>query len=99
MNDSNQTEFTVLDEAAIETRETLKAVVISVLNLEISRGQIDADSNLFSLGIDSMTVVGLVIAIEEEFGVQIPEDMLAANVFERFENLFVLIRSQQKLLG
>jgi acyl carrier protein len=98
MNDSNQTEITVVDEAAVETRETLKAVVIAVLNLEISRGQIDADSNLFSLGIDSMTVVSLVIAIEEEFGVQIPEDMLAASVFERFENLFVLIRSQQQLL-
>lgn len=97
MNDMNKTQVVVLDEAAIEIRETLKAVVISVLNLELNREQIEVDSNLFSLGIDSMTVVSLVIAIEEEFGVQIPENLLAASVFERFENLFDLTLNQKQL--
>lgn len=82
-------------DAVIETRETLKAVIINILNLNIARNQIKEQSNLFDLGIDSMTVVSLVIAIEEEFGVQLPENLLSAATFERVDNLTRLILEQK----
>lgn len=44
-------------------------------------------SNLKSLGLDSMSSIELLVNIEKEFNIQIPDTMLTPATFENFENL------------
>ena len=67
--------------------EGLKDIIAEVLNLDPGTGLIGEDTNLFDLGIDSMAVMNLVMAVQERFGVEIPEESLDARLFERFGNL------------
>ncbi len=65
----------------------LRALVIEALDLDLAPDQIKADTNLFDLGIDSLAVLRLLMAVQDKFGVEIPEDRLTAQMFERFGNL------------
>ncbi len=54
------------------TEQDVFEVVSSVLGLEIE--QIDSTSSFQDLGADSIDVVEVVIAIEDKFGVDIPDE-------------------------
>lgn len=67
----------------METLAPTKRILRDTLNLGNRADQLTLDSRLLG-GIpefDSMAVVGLVAAIEEEFGVTIHDDELSAEVF------------------
>ena len=57
-----------------EIAERVKQIVVEHLGVEESRVTIDA-SFIDDLGADSLDTVELVMAFEEEFGVEIPDDM------------------------
>ena len=65
----------------------LRTMVVEALDLDIAPAQITADTNLFDLGIDSLAVLRLLMAVQEKFGIEIPEADLNATMFERFGNL------------
>lgn len=75
----------------IEIKEILKSILMNILNLEMAREDIREDTNLFDLGIDSMTVIDLILAIEDEFAVTLDEEELTETLFERFESLVNMI--------
>ncbi|MBI4952210.1 MAG: hypothetical protein HY908_09260 [Myxococcales bacterium] len=65
-------------------REQLKELIVKELNLEgKSPGDIDDDAPLFGagLGLDSLDALQLAMAVEERFGVPIPEGEAARAVF------------------
>ena len=65
-------------------RQQLKELIISRLNLEgKTPAELDDDGALFGegLGLDSLDALELAMAIEEEFGVQIPEGDDARPIF------------------
>jgi acyl carrier protein len=51
------------------------------------RSELGSDANLFDLGMDSLSVVRLVVALEEELGVQIPAEDLSADLFHKLGDL------------
>ncbi len=58
------------------TFETVKQVMVDTLNL--SEDEIQETSDLVKdLEIDSLDVMELVMALEEEFGIKIPDDQIA----------------------
>ncbi|MCE7797237.1 phosphopantetheine-binding protein [Sphingobium sufflavum] len=69
----------------------VKSVLINVLRLEMSAADIDADTNIFELGADSMATVELVFALEEHFGIQFEEDMLKATMLENVGKITRLV--------
>ena len=56
-----------------ETAERVKKIVIEHLGVEAEKVTEDA-SFIDDLGADSLDIVELVMAFEEEFGVEIPDD-------------------------
>ena len=56
-----------------ETADRVKKIVVEHLGVEADKGTEDA-SFIDDLGADSLDIVELVMAFEEEFGVEIPDD-------------------------
>jgi acyl carrier protein len=75
------------DPKKFETDEITRGVIISVLGLSIERSELLDDTDLFDLGMDSLSVVRLVVALEEELGVQIPAEDMSADLFHRLGDL------------
>ena len=56
-----------------ETADRVKKIVVEHLGVEADKVTMDA-SFIDDLGADSLDIVELVMAFEEEFGVEIPDD-------------------------
>ena len=56
-----------------DTAERVKKIVVEHLNVEADK-VVEAASFIEDLGADSLDTVELVMAFEEEFGVEIPDD-------------------------
>jgi acyl carrier protein len=56
-----------------DTEERVKKIVVEHLGVEADKVMMDA-SFIDDLGADSLDIVELVMAFEEEFGVEIPDD-------------------------
>jgi acyl carrier protein len=56
-----------------ETEQRVKKIVVDHLGVEESEVKLEA-SFIDDLGADSLDIVELVMAFEEEFGVEIPDD-------------------------
>jgi acyl carrier protein len=74
----------------------LTGITKSVLGLETMNEKVGLDTNFFDLGIDSMNVIDLVLAIEQELAVQFTEEDLSAELFVRAESLVTLIRQRSQ---
>jgi acyl carrier protein len=55
---------------------------------------IQPDTDLYTLGMDSMAIMQLLILIEEEYGVSLPECSLTRQNFSTVTQLARLIRAQ-----
>jgi len=85
-----------MDRDAVRNR--LKELMISELNLEgKTPADIDDAGPLFGegLGLDSLDALQLAMAIEEHFGVQVPEGEEARPVFATVDSLVDFIVSRQ----
>lgn len=54
----------------------------------------NADSNLYDCGLDSMAIMQLLILIEEEYGVALPEAELTRQNFSTVRHVAGLIRAR-----
>ena len=54
-----------------------------------------ADSNLYEAGLDSMALMQLLILVEEEYGVSIPESALTKQNFSTVRHLSQLILARR----
>ncbi|PKW16556.1 acyl carrier protein [Saccharopolyspora spinosa] len=80
MNDNAPATRTLREE---ELTARVKDTVIAVLELDISREQLTEDTSLYSsfLGMDSMTLLHLLVTLEQEFGIEIDdEDVMNAEM-------------------
>ncbi|HEX8310640.1 MAG TPA: acyl carrier protein [Chthoniobacteraceae bacterium] len=55
-------------------------------------GEFSAGSNLYDAGLDSMAIMQLLILIEQEYGVAIPDNDLTRHQLSSVRNLATLIR-------
>ncbi|MEO8353578.1 MAG: phosphopantetheine-binding protein [Chthoniobacteraceae bacterium] len=61
-----------------------------------ARSGFDLDSNLYEAGLDSMAIMRLLVLVEEEFGVFIPESELTRENFSSVRHLVHLISERKK---
>jgi len=74
-----------------ETLIALKQIIANITKVP----EVRDDANLFDdCGLDSMSVLDLVLAVEERFGITISADELQSELFQRVTNLAQFVDSK-----
>lgn len=87
--------------AQIAHREEILArvrlMLIERIGVERDPDEIDPDTPLFGsgLGLDSIDAVEVVLNLEEDFGVRLPDDVVARSVMRTVNSLVDLVVSRQ----
>jgi acyl carrier protein len=79
--------------------ETVKQLIIDALRIEgMTPADIDTDAPLFGegLGLDSIDALQLVVAMEKEFGVVVPDAATGSTVFQSVRTMAGYIAEHRK---
>jgi acyl carrier protein len=79
---------------AIDQRSTIdsvRALVVQQLNLPAHGGQPGPQENLWNLGMTSLTCLGLLLSVEDAFGVALPETALKESTFRTLATISAAI--------
>lgn len=76
--------------------EAIYAILVDVLGLDRSRMRLNADTALLGQlpEFDSMAVVAILTAIEDQFGMVIGDDEVDASMFETAGSLIAFVRGK-----
>jgi acyl carrier protein len=80
----------------IPQQEYLEQQLVQLVSERLleTRPGFNADSNLYESGLDSMAIMQLLVIIEEEFGVALPESELTRQNFSTVRGVAGLIRAR-----
>lgn len=68
-------------------------IALNCSELELLKEQVKTDTNLITdLGIDSMKMVEFIVMLENEFDVQVPDEMMVGDNFYTIGQTFETIR-------
>jgi acyl carrier protein len=84
---------------AEELIETVKQMIIDALRIEgMAPADIDTDAPLFGegLGLDSIDALQLVVAMEKQFGVVVPDAATGTKVFQSVRTMAAYIAEHRK---
>lgn len=70
---------------------SVRALVAQQLNLPPNGDQPGPDDNLWDLGMTSLTCLGLLLSVEDAFGVELPEDALKESTFRTLATISAAI--------
>lgn len=81
--------------------ERIRKMLIVSLNLRVQPEQIDPDTSLFGtgLGIDSLDAVEIVVALEIEFGVKLPDPYVRRRGLRSVNSLVDLVLAKEASSG
>lgn len=65
--------------------KVLEILNINIENIEISHQETEVD--LVSLGMDSITFIRVIVALEESFGIEIPDEKLILTEMDTIEKI------------
>ena len=78
----------------------LKELVIEVTQLKIAPESISDTANLFNdCGLDSTSVVDLVVGLEQNFDISVDDDELDVKLFQDLSKLAEFVEAKQELLA
>jgi acyl carrier protein len=79
---------------SIETR--LKTMIAERLYMDLAPETIENDKSLIeSYGVDSVSLLELVVGLEEEFGIEVGDDEFSIANFETVAALAALVRAKE----
>ena len=73
----------------------VKQVIIRTLSLEVTPEEIDDEDALFGggLGLSSMATIELIVGLEEEFDLEVPDEDLRVELFESVKTMADYVRT------
>ena len=78
----------------------LKELVIEVTQLKIAPEAISDTANLFNdCGLDSTSVVDLVVGLEQNFDISVDDDELDVKLFQDLSKLAEFVEAKQELMA
>jgi acyl carrier protein len=67
--------------------EEIRDIVFQHGRLTAQADALDADTNLYDLGLSSLTTVHVMLALEEHFGIEFPTKLLSRKTFESIRSI------------
>ena len=73
----------------------VKQVIIRMLSLEVDADEIGDEDELFGggLGINSMATIEIIVGLEEEFGIEVPDEDLRVELFDSVQTMADYVRT------
>lgn len=79
----------------VRMEDRLKEMMVERLFMRVSPAEIEEDKSLIDqYGVDSVSLLELVVGIEEEFGVEVDDDEFSVTNFETVANLAAFVRGK-----
>ena len=74
----------------------IKQVIIRTLSLEVDAEEIDDEDALFGggLGLNSMATIEIIVGLEEEFGIEVPDEDLRVELFDSVQIMADYVRAE-----
>lgn len=72
-------------------KERIRKIVLDHTDLAMEIASLDSSSDLYSAGMTSHSSVVLMLALENEFGLEFPPDLLNRSVFESIDSIALAI--------
>ncbi|MFE1781511.1 acyl carrier protein [Streptomyces sp. NPDC059506] len=73
--------------AASGPTERVRKVLLSVLGASLDVSRVDPGADLWEAGMDSLLSVSLLVALEDEFDVEFPDELLTRETFSSVERI------------
>ena len=75
--------------------EQIRTILVKHGRLSIDASTLADDSDLYGAGLTSLTTVSLMLALEDEFSVEFPDNMLSRKTFQSIQSLSEAITTLQ----
>lgn len=73
---------------------TIRDQIIKIINKKYQIVITDENNLIQEIGLDSMQILELIMSLEEEFGIIIPDDQLDPDLFQTINSIEQLVKSQ-----
>lgn len=72
-------------------KNKLRKILSTCGDLDVSIDRVADDTDLYSVGLTSFSAVKILIAIEDEFRVEIPDELLGRRLFQSLDSLEIAV--------
>ena len=88
-----------MEETTVENR--IKRLVVETLDLRMNPREIGSEDQLFGgdVGLNSMATIEVIVAIEKDFGIEIPDEDLRVELFGNVKAMAAYVRGLSKAKG
>lgn len=73
--------------------DAVRALVMKQLNLSTHGYHLGPEDNLWDLGMTSLTCLGILLSVEDEFGLELPEDALKESTFRTLTTISAAVEA------
>lgn len=75
----------------------IRSIIDETLGKELyeDANEIGIDENLFNLGLDSLNIVGLIIAFEDKYNIEFKDDEIASSNWKSIRTIEQLLKSKK----
>ena len=80
-------------------QDQIRDVLATHGRMAIDPHQVDAQADLYELGLTSHASVDVMLALEEEFDIEFPDEVLKKSTFESVHNIAQVIESLVKAVA
>jgi acyl carrier protein len=77
-------------------KTALRRILSESARLDVSPDTLADDADLYAAGLSSLATVHLMLAIEDEFGIEIPDRMLTRRLFSSIDSLAAAVTELQQ---
>jgi D-alanine--poly(phosphoribitol) ligase subunit 2 len=71
--------------------EQIRQVLTESGRLAVTTASLDSEADLFTVGLDSLAIVNVLMSLEERFDIELPDEFLSRRSFSNIATIEVII--------